>query len=168
MSNTKTDDQPTVSFQEFISVRLHMLVSVNERAATLLYARKFGINLVEWRVMAVLGGSDSLSVVQVAKLADLDKSRASRTAAALVKRRYVSRKANKEDSRMVVLSLTPSGLALYEQICLEEGRRRQERLLSCLTKTERVYLDRAVDKLIAQARLMYKEEWLINPRPAKR
>jgi DNA-binding MarR family transcriptional regulator len=153
-------------FEQLLSYRLHLLVNVNERAANMLYARKFGITLNEWRVMALLGECERLPVNEIARRTDLDKSRVSRLAAGLVKRRYLSRSANKDDARSVMLKLTPVGLAIHGRMFTEESLRRQERLLSCLNKSERDHIESAIDKLIAEARLIYEEERLADHRPA--
>lgn len=168
MSNPETgDDYPKTCFEQFVSYRLHLLVNVNERAANMLYTRKFGISLNEWRVMALLGECESLPVTQIAKRTDLDKSQVSRIASALAKRRYLSRKANTEDARSVMLKLTPSGHAIHQRIFSEESLGRQERLLSQLTKAERTYLDSAIGKLILEARRMYEDERRATRRSGK-
>ena len=158
MSDIADDNNIPIGFESLVSVRLHMLVSINERAANSLYMRKYGINLLEWRILGILGERGTLTVNQVAKGSDIDKSQVSRTAVSLVKRRLISRKANKADARSVLLSLTPMGHANYLKIVKEEAAMRQEKLLHQLGESERQFLNNVLDKMIAQAREMYEEE----------
>lgn len=144
-------------FEDFVSFRLHRLVSVNERAASALYGRLFDLGLNEWRVLAILAERGRLTAKQLAKLTDLDKSRVSRVVAALAARGYLLREANAEDGRSVLLRASPAGLQACQRI-LPVSQARQERLLSCLSALELRRFDEALAKLEAQTRRMYEDE----------
>lgn len=134
-----------------------MLVSVNERAAGAFYARLFGLSLNEWRTLALLGEHGDLSVKDLARLTDMDKSGASRVAAALCARGYITREANAEDGRSILLRLSSAGRKAYVRIHPVSAAR-QERLLQCLSPTELKRFDETLTKLTRQARRMLEEE----------
>lgn len=80
------------------------------------YRERFGITVSEWRVIAHLSQGDGLSIREIYRKVEMDKSKASRAAARLVKAGYVRKKVNPADRRLVELSLTDKGRAMMAEI----------------------------------------------------
>ena len=99
--------------EELISHRIITLANLLRRSATLRYRRMFGLALIEWRVIAVLGTGRPVSLNELARRVGLSKSQMSRGVSGLVRKRIVSRAQNASDSREIALALSADGQAIY-------------------------------------------------------
>lgn len=113
------------------------------------YRERFGITVSEWRVIAHLSQGDGLSIREIYRKVEMDKSKASRAAARLVKAGYVRKKVNPTDRRLVELSLTDKGRAMMAEIgpMSEEFERE---VLALLPEEERAPFLSAVRRLMDQ------------------
>lgn len=136
---------------QFLTYRVHLLNKLSERGISELYQRKIGISIAEARVIAAVGAFGPFSVIELARHANLDKSQASRAAEALMRRALLQRQASRDDGRIVVVSLTPAGRALYRKI-MPIARRWNDDLFAMLGEREHAQLSRLLDKVIAAAR----------------
>ncbi len=78
--------------------------------------KKFGLSIPDWRVIAHLSQAKKVSIREIYKQVEMDKSKASRAAARLKKAGYVTKKINPSDRRLVELSLTRKGREMMEEI----------------------------------------------------
>ncbi len=136
--------------EQFLTYRLHVLNKLSERGASERYQAKLGITLPEARLIAAVGSFGPFSVMELARHANLDKSQASRAAEALMQRGLMQRDASEEDGRIVLVSLTPEGRALYRRV-MPVARKWNTDLFACLDDAERNALHRALDKVIEHA-----------------
>lgn len=148
--------QPRV-ITDLLSSRLHTLAGISAASATLRVERKFKLTLLEWRSIAMLGAFAPLALKDLAKRAALDRSYASRTVSALIARDLVASGKNDTDGRGVMLSLTASGQALYEQV-FPDAVLRNERVQARLTEEQRAQLMEILDILVLSARDEYEHE----------
>jgi DNA-binding MarR family transcriptional regulator len=147
---------PTI--RELLSYRLHRVANLLSRGAELRYRREFGVSLWEWRTVALLGAAAGpLSLGELAHSAGVDKSQMSRTVAGLSRRGIVLRADDKRDARGVRLRLSARGRRLYEGL-IGAAAERNAALLACLGARERECLERALEKLAAQARRLIEDE----------
>lgn len=142
---------------DLLSSRLHTLAGISAASATLRVERKFKLTLLEWRSIAMLGAFAPLALKDLAKRAALDRSYASRTVSALIARDLVASGRNDTDGRGVMLSLTDSGKALYEQV-FPDAVMRNERVQARLTEDQRAQLMEILDILVLGARHEYEHE----------
>lgn len=133
--------------EQFLTYRLHVLTKLSERGASERYQAKLGITLPEARLIAAVGAFGPFSVMELARHANLDKSQASRAAEALMRRGLMRRDASEEDGRLVLVSLTPDGRALYRKV-MPIARKWNVDLFASLDDKERDTLARALDKVI--------------------
>ncbi len=77
---------------------------------------RFGITRREWRLIAMLASRGALSSSQLAAHAQLDRARTSKAVGSMVAKQLVSRTQPGGDRRHVLLSLTPAGQALYDEL----------------------------------------------------
>ncbi len=145
---------PAETIKELLSYRIHRLANGLSRGAAARY-RQFGVSLMEWRIVALLGGFAPMTLKELARESGLDKSQASRAVSALVERGLILRSTGREDAREIALRLSASGKRIYQGL-MEAARTRDAAFLACLTEEERRALDSAITKLGAEARRQAK------------
>jgi DNA-binding MarR family transcriptional regulator len=133
--------------EQFLTYRLHVLNKLAERGISERYQDKLDVTLPEARVIASVGSFGPFSIMDLARHANLDKSQASRAAEALIKQGLVQRQASEEDGRVVLVSLTAEGRALYKKV-MPIARKWNVDLFDCLDEKEKVMLGEALDKVI--------------------
>jgi len=156
-SDRPGDSRSAVSIKDLMSYRLHVVANLLSRGAAMRYRREFGVSLWEWRTVALLGAHAPQSLNELARAAALDKSQMSRVVAGLIARRLVSRMADERDGRGIRLSLTRAGAAIHLGL-MSASAERNRAFLSCLTKSERVCLERVLEKVGAEARAFIHDE----------
>lgn len=144
----KADDK--AGLDQFLTYRLHVLNKLSERGISERYQAKLDVTLPEARIIAAVGSFGPFSVTDLARHANLDKSQASRAAEALIRRGLVARDSDPADGRVVLVSLTPEGRALYRRV-MPIARKWNADLFDCLDNAERVALGKMLDKVIANA-----------------
>jgi DNA-binding MarR family transcriptional regulator len=142
---------------DLLSSRLHTLAGLSAASASLRVERKFGLALLEWRSIGMLGGFAPLSLKELARRAALDKSYASRTVAGLIERGLVVSEKNDADARGVMLSLTKEGQTLYKKV-FADAVARNERLLAPLSAEQRTQLIEMLATLTVSARRVLDHE----------
>lgn len=100
----------------FLPYQLTVLSERVSREFAGIYRQRFGISRAEWRVMAHLSQADAVSVRDIHRRVDLEKSKVSRAATRLESAGYVTKEVNTQDRRLVSLALTPSGRALMAEM----------------------------------------------------
>lgn len=151
VSTTAPQAQPASShFKELVSFRLNTLASIWSRLAAEANQRDFELDPREWRILGMLGAYAPMSLQQLAREINVDKSQASRSVSALFDRGLLQRGSDASDGRGVQLSLTRKGLQLYRKV-FPKALQRNEELLSVLSEDERAVLDRALDLLTEHA-----------------
>ncbi|QET04313.1 MarR family transcriptional regulator [Cupriavidus pauculus] len=142
---------------DLLSSRLHNLAGLSAASASLRVQRKFGLTLLEWRSIGMLGAYAPLSLKELARRAALDKSYASRTVSALIERGLIVSARSDTDARAVLLSLTKAGDALYRKVIVDANAR-NERLLRPLSPEQRKMLMEMLAVLTTSARDVLDEE----------
>ena len=104
------------SFRNLMTFRLHMVARLSERVSEEYYRREFDLSLPECRVIGITGGHGSVSFKKVASDTYLEKSYASRVVSNLVDRGIIEKLDNPEDSRSVLLQLTPAGIKVHDEM----------------------------------------------------
>lgn len=138
------------ALDQFLPYRLSLLAGRISREFAASYQPRFGLSIAEWRVMAHLSQSDSVSVRDIHRRADLEKSRASRAAARLEAAGLLRKSVDPDDRRLVALALTEKGRAAMEEL-IPLGRTYEETLLSRLSPEDRAALDRILSRLTGPA-----------------
>lgn len=134
---------------QFLPYQLSVLAGRVSRGFAERYRKKFGLSIAEWRVMAHLSQTDSVSVRDIHLRADLEKSKASRAAARLEEAGLVAKRADEGDRRLVALSLTAKGRQMMAEL-IPLARSYEAELLAGLPAEDRAALDRIVSGLLAR------------------
>lgn len=122
--------------EDFLPYQLAVLSNRVSDQFSQSYRDKFGISVPEWRVVAHLSQVEKISIREIYKQVEMDKSKASRAAAKLEKAGYVTKRINPKDRRLVELSLTEKGHAMIDEIG-PLGSDFEIEIMACLPKSDR-------------------------------
>lgn len=131
----------SISMQK-INIDRHATAQINMLANKLMlkssaaYTQKFGIGMMEWRVISVLSGTPNSSVQSISDILGLDKAAVSRTVKKLEEKQYLSVAGDDNDKRVYVINLTESGEQLYEDAA-DFALERERLLLENLNDSEK-------------------------------
>lgn len=139
------------TIRDLLSYRIHRLANALSRGAALRYRAEFGVSLMEWRILALLGAFQPMTLKRLAREAGIDKSQASRAVAGLVARGLVQRLPGENDGREVSLRLSPEGERLQRGL-MRAARERDAAFRAALGEAERAMFEAALDRLEAEAR----------------
>src|SRR5918994_7831818 len=116
---TPASDAPLIELERFLPYRLNALASLVSNALAEIYEERFGLSIPDWRVIATLGQYGVRTGRDIAAHGVMHKSTVSRAVVALAARGLVARKANPDDMREELLTLTAAGRAIYEELAPE-------------------------------------------------
>jgi DNA-binding MarR family transcriptional regulator len=155
MASAKRKPSPAelLILEDFLPYRLSILSNRISRAIAARYASTFDLTIPEWRIIAVLGRRPGLTAKEVAEATEMDKVAVSRAVAKLVAARRIAVRADAEDARRQILSLTSQGESLHARIApiaLES----EQRLLAPLTAREREQLDALIKQLLKASKTL--------------
>lgn len=149
------------NIKQLFTHRIGILANVLSRLAALENNRRFGLSMLDWRIIGLVGLNAPMSLNQLAREANLEKSQASRAVARLIEDGHVNRGADKTDGRGVQLVLTHKGGQLYRKM-LPVSIDRCEAILKVLSDKERKALEATVDKLTRHAIELLAEEKMLR------
>ena len=112
---------------------LYLLAAVSDRASAQFHARarKAGLRVPEWRVLACLSDEDGAMVTRLAKLSLLEQSRLTRIIDQMAEKGLVLRAPDPEDARRVRVYLTATGRDLALRL-VADARGHEAGILSLL------------------------------------
>ena len=148
---TATQTRNHETLENFVTYKLNILSNKLTRQGERYLKKHYGIAIPDYRVLLALAYYGEMSVREIASYIEMDKALVSRVVARLVANERVVSKPDPNDGRLVLLSITPTGLALFEEI-LPFSLDRQRRLLESLDADEREPFMRMLDKLLAYAK----------------
>ena len=137
-----------LQLEHFLPYQLSILSNTVSQAIASDYQQRFDLGVNEWRVMAVLARFDRLSAREVAERTAMDKVAVSRALARLVAAGRVDRSIHDDDKRRSVLRLSPAGWLVHDEVA-PMARSRERDLLTKLDVDERAWLQRILNKLLA-------------------
>jgi DNA-binding MarR family transcriptional regulator len=141
----ETAREPLLELQDFLPHKLNVLSSLVSQALTRVYGR-YGIGIPEWRVLVSLGQFGVMTGKAIGARTHMHKTKVSRAVAQLEQRKFLTRRANRDDLREAFLSLTPAGRAVYEELA-PRALEFTDRLSEVVAPSDRAAFDRAVQQL---------------------
>jgi len=139
------------SFRALPSFRVHLLAGMSARHAELRFVKKFGLRLLETRIVGLVGSLGPMSLKAICQESDIEKSHASKLIDRLKQRGLVEKLEDSHDQRAISVRLTDDGQALHRAL-YADALERNEQWLSVLSQGERVRLLGLVEKLIGRTR----------------
>jgi DNA-binding MarR family transcriptional regulator len=149
--------QASHTIRDLLSYRIHRLANALSRGAARRYRESFGVSLMEWRTLALLGDFAPMALKELSRHSGLDKSQVSRVVSTLVARGLILRATGRDDGREIALRLSASGRRTFQGL-MDAAHARDEAFLNVLGPEERETLDRAIGKLLAEARRQAEPE----------
>jgi DNA-binding MarR family transcriptional regulator len=131
--------------RDLFSYNLQRLAGISTRIALLEIKPAFGLNVHDWRAIAVLDYLRAAPLQVLAQRAGVQKSQMSRTVTTLEKSGLVEKGPNPEDGRSSLLVLTDKGKSIVREV-LTAARERNERMLAHLDDRERAVLADLMEK----------------------
>src|SRR5579859_3877069 len=118
-------DAEPLDLETFLPYRLSVLSERISNAIARVYAKRFGLSIPEWRLIAVLGRFGPLSANGVAGRTYMDKVRVSRAVQRLLDRGLIERAADTIDRRRSILQLSVDGAVIRAEVapmalCIEK------------------------------------------------
>ncbi len=129
-------DSDAFRLEQTLTYQLHQLSRLIDRQLDYSAIERIPLNAGEGRTIAVLGYYGTLSVVKLARLANLDKSQASRAVVSLVNKGIIEKRNDSRDARAFELFLTEAGRQVYSDI-IDLIVQRNELALRTLTPREK-------------------------------
>ncbi len=117
------------------------------RGSSAIYLERFGIGIVDWRVMASLVLEPGASASRICQLIELDKGAASRALTKLDELGYLEHEAAEHDTRRKTWTLNARGLALYDAV-LDLALEREERLINGIDSEDLAVFIRVMKQMI--------------------
>jgi DNA-binding MarR family transcriptional regulator len=148
-------EAPIIQLQDFLPHQLNVLSSLVSQALTRVYGA-YGIGIPEWRVLVSLGQFGVMTGKAIGARTHMHKTKVSRAVAQLEQRKYLTRRANREDLREAFLSLTPAGRAVYEELA-PRARSFTNRLAEAVSPADRAAFDRAMAQLTERSAALVSE-----------
>jgi DNA-binding MarR family transcriptional regulator len=109
---TERDFHPS----RFLPYLLNQAAEASSQEFQAYYRSRYAMLRTEWRVMFHLGCYGDLSAKQICEKASIHKTKVSRAVAALEGKRYLTRAPSATDRRIELLSLTPAGITVFEDL----------------------------------------------------
>jgi len=112
-----------------------------------MYGELFGISVVDWRIIAILGTHYPLSAKALAELTAMDQVPVSRAIDQLFTKKLILRRTDKADRRRVALSLSKKGMEIYNQV-MPLLYASEAMLISDLSDTDTAAIRRIMEMLV--------------------
>jgi DNA-binding MarR family transcriptional regulator len=146
--NAAVEQGRRLELAEYPSSLLLRVANVIHQEGTAVYARKHGLALPEWRILARLRESAPMRLATLCRVSHFDKAQATRVLRGLTARRLVRTSADAAHKHRRIVDITPSGRKLAEAV-LPHAIAEQQKLLRALSPQERRVTFNALRKLLA-------------------
>ena len=144
------DEPAVIDLERFLPYRLAVLANTFSRILAPLYEEKYGLTVAEWRLIAILARFGPLSANGVCARAEMDKVRVSRAVARAMTSGLIDRRIDRADRRRSILTLTPRGRAIHDEI-VPRALEREAEVIGTLETEEAEALFRLIGRLQGQA-----------------
>ena len=141
---------PMGRLDDFIPYTLSVVANRVSQSIGRLFETKYNIQIPEWRICMALYAYGDLVFNEVVERTSMDKARVSRAQRRLADLGMIQTRDDPADGRKLILSLTPVGAKLCENI-LPEVAQREAWFLAALDADEHRALDLILDKLMKRS-----------------
>ena len=151
-----TPKKPEIlQLERYLPYRLSTLSNRISGLISETYSSKFALSITEWRIMAVLGEYPGVSADEVSIKTQIEKSILSRAISKLLGRKLLEREFDAEDRRRSILTLTATGLSVYDEV-VPVSYAYEDALLTCFSVAEREQFGELIDRLYLHAGSSFK------------
>jgi DNA-binding MarR family transcriptional regulator len=107
---------PEFDLDGFLPYRLTVVAERLSASLARRYREKAAISVADWRILVHLSQAEAVSVRDIERQVNLEKSKVSRAVTRLEGKGWVARAVSAADRRLLELSLTPKGQALMAEL----------------------------------------------------
>ena len=137
-----------MQLETFFPYRLAIAAEAFSRNLVAVYGETFGLTREEWRLLFLLHGAGRINSLDLARRTTLDKVQVSRAAQRLEDKGCIHRAVSATDRRLREYTMTPAGLALFDE-ALAAVEARAGDILGRMTDRDRQALERGLSALVA-------------------
>ena len=145
--------QAPLRLEEFLPYRLNVVASLVSQALSRIYVERYGIGVPEWRILVTLGQFETMTAKAIGTHSHMHKTKVSRAASALERRKLIMRREKRADRREAFLSLTPVGRAIYRDLA-PGAIEFANALIENIDPADRAAFERAVTRLTEQSMIL--------------
>jgi len=142
----RADMSDALEYSRLITYRISQLTAKLNTQASNVLKDHVGLNMVQWRILALVRSSGPVSSSTLVKSVGMDAGLFSRNLKSMQELKLVKAIVDKDDQRKQLLTLTSAGLKYYERASPIMAKRRQN-LTRGITATEMATLHKVLDKL---------------------
>lgn len=124
-----------LNLEDFLPYQISVLAETISQSIASVYESRYGLMRDDWRVLVALNQEKKMRATDIAHHANLDKMQVSRAIARLEEKQLLERTVDEQDKRNLIISVTPKGRSVYQDIAPSMQARNQF-LLEGLEKTE--------------------------------
>jgi len=132
---------PKIDYDAYVPGNLVRVANRLTRGASQSYRKRFGIGVVEWRILNALAVWGPVSASQVGDITGMDKAPISRAIRKLAQAGYARADGAEGDQRRQLVTLTETGRALYDKL-VPIALERERQLLEPLSDEDKATLRR--------------------------
>lgn len=125
-----------LDLDRYVPALITFIANKLSRSATKLYQERFGVNVTEWRILALLAIEPGISASRICSVIGFDRGPVSRTLSVMQTHKLIAIIADPRDARSHRITLTAHGRKTHDQI-IAVALERERRLLGCLKADER-------------------------------
>lgn len=117
--------------EAFLPYLLNQAAEATSQGFATQYRDGYGMTRTQWRVLANLGRFGTMTARDICRISHIEKTKVSRSVAALEARGWLARETARDDRRAEILTLTDEGREVFAQLgtqALAYDRRLRERL----------------------------------------
>ena len=134
--------------EALFTYRLHVLKKQTDRTMSDALESALSLSLTEARLLLSVGAFGPLSVSDLGRVSNLDRSQASRATDVLERKGLLVKTSNEADARGVLVALTAQGRGTYRRAATL-SKATNEAILATLSEHEREVLAAVLAKLVA-------------------
>ena len=105
-----------LQLDQFLPYRLNRAAAAASRQLSMIYKRKYGLTVPEWRTLATLAEFGEMTAKQIGAHSAMHKTKVSRAVTSLDERRWLKRKRDDTDRRSETLQLTAQGMQGFRKL----------------------------------------------------
>lgn len=147
----------TLSLEDFLPYRLSRLSNLVSAAVARVYSERYGLQVADWRVMALVHRMPGSGTSDLAQTGALDKVAVTRALSRLEKKNLVLKKPNEHDRRRQRVYLTIEGRYLFNEIA-PAALRVERQLLENIDPREWELADRVIRQLRLNAEALLESD----------
>lgn len=109
-------DPQDFDLEHFLPYLLNQAAEATSQAFHATYKSSYGLTRTQWRVLANIGKFGAMTARDICAISHIEKTKVSRSVAALESDGLVSRQNSPSDRRTEILSLTPKGRQIFDEL----------------------------------------------------